>query len=680
MNGSEPEPYNYYDYSDWYSDNLEPTKTPVEVVPPCDPTADDQLFHISIAAISLVVMLVLAVATRSKRMCQSFQRGSPSIFNPVNFLDHTQNRGLAIAVFTLLFCKLCVLVIHPVPLPLTKDETPALKELWKILSIFYFPLLYYPLLVCGTLRSKLGYVLGSVLSWTHLAILCWQKSDCPKTPEMYKYYALLNSLPQMVCFAFLGLQYPLLLLKGSKSDPKSSEDLNHDYYKEYVKSLLKKRPAKTSPAGKDKAPLADRISDTIKSYIYTPEKAFRLPLKLAVSGAVSFMAVYQVMLLLICSVIPILHIVRAGINEDIAFLLLGFNIILHEDRMEVVKIVIHYTWCLEICYICAATLSGLVSLLMLMRSMVLHRANLKELYKGHIYNEYNLRRKSRVSHFGIINWMGFTGTQAAVMCLAMAIQTLVFFLGFLVLVFLVIIPILYGQNLMFFQILGMLWPLWLMLFLIVAVQHVTAQFAFVKKDAGTRNLENRAGLFLLSYLLFLLNIVVGVVVGILRMVVTALYNIIHMGRLDISLLNRGSESFDPGYRCYTHYLKVEVGQSHPVMKAFCGLMLHSTGQEGSAGQRIRDAEEACSMQSGIPLVQQEKRLSKASSARRARYRWQLLLTLVNNPSLLGSRKHFQLQASDSTINGTLNRSSKEGSKKETDMAAATATADSPATN
>ncbi|XP_076144105.1 receptor for retinol uptake stra6-like [Alosa pseudoharengus] len=675
MNGSEPEPYNYYDYSDWYSDNLEPTKTPVEVVPPCDPTADDQLFHICIAAISLVVMLVLAVATRSKRMCQSFQRGSPSIFNPVNFLDHTQNRGLAIAVFTLLFCKLCVLVIHPVPLPLTKDGTPALKELWKILSIFYFPLLYYPLLVCGTLRSKLGYVLGSVLSWTHLAILCWQKSDCPKTPEMYKYYALLNSLPQMVCFAFLGLQYPLLLLKGSKSDPKSSEDLNHDYYKEYVKSLLKKRPAKTSPAGKDKAPLADRISDTIKSYIYTPEKAFRLPLKLAVSGAVSFMAVYQVMLLLICSVIPILHIVRAGINEDIAFLLLGFNIILHEDRQEVVKIVIHYTWCLEICYICAATLSGLVSLLMLMRSMVLHRANLKELYKGHIYNEYNLRRKSRVTHFGIVSWMGFTGSQAAVMCLAMAIQTLMFFLGFLVLVFLVIIPILYGQNLMFFQILGMLWPLWLMLFLIVAVQHVTAQLAFVKKDAGTRNLENRGGLFLLSYLLFLLNIVVGVVVGILRMVVTALYNIIHMGRLDISLLNRGSEQFDPGYRCYTHYLKVEVGQSHPVMKAFCGLLLHSAGQEGSAGQRIRDAEEGTS---GIPLVQQEKRQSKASNARRARFRWQLLLTLVNNSSLLGSRKHFQLPASDSTINGTLNRSSKEGSKKETDMAAATA--DSPATN
>ncbi|KAL2088333.1 hypothetical protein ACEWY4_015232 [Coilia grayii] len=679
MNGSEPELINYYDYSDWYSDNLEPTKTPVEVVEPCDPTADEQLFHICIAAISLVAMLVLAVATRSKNMCQSFRRGSPSILNPINFLDHTQNRGLAIAVFTLLFCKLCVLVIHPVPLPLTKDQTPALKELWKILAIFYYPLLYYPLLVCGTLRSKLGYVFGSLLAWTHLAVLCWQKVDCPKTPEMYKYYSLLNTLPQMVCFAFLGFQYPLLLLKGSDSDSKSSEDLDNDYYKEYVKSLLKKRPAKTSTTSKDHTSLADRISDTIKSYMYKPQKDFLLPLKLVISGAVSFMAIYQVvMLLLICSVIPILHIVRAGINEDIAFLLLGFDIVLHEDRQEVVKIVIHYTWCLEICYICAATLSTVVSLLMLMRSMVLHRDNLKVLYKGRIYNEFNIRRKSRVSQFSIVNWMGFTGSQVAVICLAMAIQTVMFFFGFLVLVFLVFIPILYGQNLLFLQILGMLWPLWLMLFLVVAIQHVTAQFAFVKKDAGTRNLENRSSLFLLSYLLFLLNIVVGVVVGLLRMAVTALYNIIHMGRLDISLLNRASQSFDPGYLCYTRYLKMEVSQTHPVMQAFCGLLLHSTGLEGSAGQRIRDAEEACSMQSGIPLVHQEKRQHKASTARKARYRWHLLLTLVNNPSVLGYRKHFQSPASDSGINGTLNRSSKEGSKKETDKAAASA--DSPVTN
>lgn len=46
-------------------------------------------------------------------------------------------------------------------------------------------------------------------------------------------------------------------------------------------------------------------------------------------------------------VVPTLHIVRAGIDENIAFLLLGFGIVLSDDRMEVVRIVTFYTWLLE---------------------------------------------------------------------------------------------------------------------------------------------------------------------------------------------------------------------------------------------------------------------------------------------------------------------------------------------
>lgn len=55
-----------------------------------------------------------------------------------------------------------------------------------ILGVFYYPALYYPLLACGTLHNKVGYVLGSFLSWTHFSVLVWQKIDCPKTPLVSK--------------------------------------------------------------------------------------------------------------------------------------------------------------------------------------------------------------------------------------------------------------------------------------------------------------------------------------------------------------------------------------------------------------------------------------------------------------------------------------------------------------
>lgn len=59
-------------------------------------------------------------------------------------------------------------------------------ENWVILGIFYYPALYYPLLACGTLHNKVGYVLGSLLSWTHFGVLVWQKIDCPITPLVSK--------------------------------------------------------------------------------------------------------------------------------------------------------------------------------------------------------------------------------------------------------------------------------------------------------------------------------------------------------------------------------------------------------------------------------------------------------------------------------------------------------------
>ncbi|XP_057699807.1 receptor for retinol uptake stra6-like [Corythoichthys intestinalis] len=653
----EPFEYSYYDYADWYSNDPEPTKPPKEVISPCDPTASDAIFHICILSISLVIMLILATLSRKNKLCQGFARGSSSIFSPTNFLDQTQRKEVVMAVFGLVFSKLAVLVIAPDPLPFSKDTPPELKEFMKIIAIFYYPVLYYPLMLCSTLQLKAGYVFGTLLSVIHFGIQLWQKLDCPKTPELYKFYSLLASLPQLSCLAYLCIQFPLMFFRGTKTE----QDLDSSYYSDYVKSLLKKSPVVSSSLS-DKTTLMKRLLQVPKSYIYIPDKAFRFPLKLAVSVFVALVAIYHTALLLVVLVVPTLHIVRAGIDENIAFLLLGFGIILSDDRMEVVKIVTFYTWLLEVCYLCAMTLSCVVSLLMLMRTMVLHRSNLRRLYKGDIYNLYNSQKSLQPSRSSVVCWMGLTGYQAAIICLGMVIQTVVFFICFLFLVFLIIIPIFYGRNLMVFEIAGKAWPAWVSVILITVIQHVAARFAFVKKDAGTRDLNNRESLYLLTYLLFLINTVVGLIVAIWRIVITALFNIVHLGRADISLLHHTAEAYDPAYHYYTNFLKVEVSQAHPVMKAFCGLLLDLMVEDGRAGQKIRDAEE------GI----QENLKNRSTSSRRIRYRWQLVYTLVNNPSLLGSRKHFQtMQSLESILNGSPKRSKQMSSKREVGKASAT---------
>ncbi len=81
-------------------------------------------------------------------------------------------------------------------------------------------------------------------------------------------------------------------------------------------------------------------------------------------------------LLQISGVLPTLHIVRRGVDENIAFLLAGFNIILSDDRQEVVRIVVYYLWCVES--------ESFVILILL------HTSDLDEILERYIYCYYTM--------------------------------------------------------------------------------------------------------------------------------------------------------------------------------------------------------------------------------------------------------------------------------------------------
>lgn len=57
-------------------------------------------------------------------------------------------------------------------------------EYWKILALLYYPAFYYPLVACATVRHRLSYLLGCLLSWSHCLVHIWQKVDCPQSPKV----------------------------------------------------------------------------------------------------------------------------------------------------------------------------------------------------------------------------------------------------------------------------------------------------------------------------------------------------------------------------------------------------------------------------------------------------------------------------------------------------------------
>ncbi|XP_032628564.1 receptor for retinol uptake STRA6 [Chelonoidis abingdonii] len=645
--------YDDFASSDWYMyESMEPETAQDDMLPSvilaCDPTISYRLYHTCMAPISVAVLIILSLLVKRKSFYKSSWNGAPGLLSPVNFLELEDHQGLVAAVFGILFSSVCVLVLDSDPLPFIASSSPRSREYWKIMALLYYPAFYYPLIACATIRHRAGYFIGCLLSWCHCVVHIWQKVDCPQSPKIYRYYSLLSYVPIILCLVVLSIWYPVLLVRSfTQKKPAAREVVGSGYYNEYLKTILAKR---THTRSSRKVSLLSRAQMYLRSYIYTPQEGFQVPLKLVLSVTTAVIAVYQVALLLLVVFIPNIQIVRAGMTKEITVLLVQFGVVPSEnpggvpgDMERELDTVRYYLWSLEVCYVCSLVLSCLLTFSMLMRSLVMHRANLKALYRGDVLDVFYRAQMLCPSQQALVCWMSFASFQTAFACLGLLTQQVIFFVCTVGFTFLVVIPLQSGTNMHLFKILENMWPFWLTLVLAVIVQNLLVHFHFLEKRHLQKELTNRRALCIMTYLLFPINVLVGVLAGVWRMVISALYNAVHFCQLDISLLNRGVEAFDPGYRTYCHYLKIEVSQSHPVMKAFCFLLLQLPGPGGQTGLKPTDVEE------GIQLMQPMKGLLKASKSKQMRARWGLAYTLLNNPSLLACRKTV---LSDLTANGT----------------------------
>ncbi|RMB94535.1 hypothetical protein DUI87_29347 [Hirundo rustica rustica] len=269
---------------------------------------------------------------------------------------------------------------------------------------------------------------------------------------------------------------------------------------------------------------------------------------------------------------------------------------------------------------------------MLLRTLGTHRSNLRALYQGAVLDVFSKAHILRPSREAVVCWIGFSGFQAAFACLGLLIQQVIFFLGFVAFTFLVVIPLQDGTGSPLFGIIRNMWPFWLTLVVAVLLQHLLAHFQFLEQHSLQKELTNRRALHVVAFLLFPINVLVGLVAGLWRVVISGLHNAVHLCRLDISLLHRRLETLDPGYHTYCQYLRVEVSQCHPLLRAFCILLIQPGRTQPPAPPRDTHLEE------GLQLMHPKHPAAGRARSRRIRARWCVAYTLLRNPSLTASRK------------------------------------------
>jgi hypothetical protein len=147
---------------------------------------------------------------------------------------------------------------------------------------------------------------------------------------------------------------------------------------------------------------------------------------------------------------------------------------------------------------------------------------------------------------------------------------------------------------------------------------VTLLFSLTKTDYGIK----RQGLFFIldaiEALLYAINSLVGIVV---RLLMSMFAQMVYLARLDRSLLPGSLDRYDKFYKTYTAYTYLEHCHTHPVFVTALYFLL----AQPSAAHTF------------IGLDNQPT--TSPSQRQRVRNRWQLLLTLVNNPGLVALRKH-----------------------------------------
>ena len=98
-----------------------------------------------------------------------------------------------------------------------------------------------------------------------------------------------------------------------------------------------------------------------------------------------------------------------------------------------------------------------------------------------------------------------------------------------------------------------------------------------------------------------------------------------MPRMDYSIFGRSLENIDTGFTAYKSYIYVEAMHSHPILITFTQMIYMNILEKRRREKHF--------------LLADEKQILEQNRRRSIRFRWFLLITLMNNLTLIPTRRH-----------------------------------------
>ncbi|KAK3612348.1 hypothetical protein CHS0354_011067 [Potamilus streckersoni] len=147
-------------------------------------------------------------------------------------------------------------------------------------------------------------------------------------------------------------------------------------------------------------------------------------------------------------------------------------------------------------------------------------------------------------------------------------------------------------------------------------------------------IDNRKAHDLFKFFMLFVNLSIGFLVFLMRLINNVFLGIFLVPRMDRSLFPKGFESGDKCYMNYVSMLIVDFTHNNPIVRVFCSVLLKTDvgelKQQTIAHRTVQNSTYIKIIALLIPQYYQ--------GHSRARTKWLLAYTLIKNPSIVGTRK------------------------------------------
>ncbi|XP_013391217.1 receptor for retinol uptake stra6 [Lingula anatina] len=603
-------------------------------------------FQMYLLICSAVILIIFSFTTKRTNLCTGLFQGRPGLITPMNYLESPKNRWAYTAAYG-------VLTIAVLNMILTGGNTNSVPEpsyiiqLKTILLVLLYGLLYYPVLAAVTVNSILSYTIG----WLHLCLIFGvqvaETVDCALSQQGL---AVLMGMyiPSYACVLFLLINFPvqtyrLIRYRRSKTSLLENGEffLKHNYEAKHVCKLFnknKKQVCPESPVATDKLQkLRCRLKSLWAKLVYQRVEGYVYSTRIVTTFTVAVIVIYAVAVLIYGVFLPIIDgLVYNAVQRN-------------KGQFDSGELILYKVF--RVCFIVSIGIAFLYNLLSIAFMLDQYRKDHLDLQKGIHTRVPPMTQSGNI--FWMMNFINYAGYQVAYLLWGFFIQSVVILIIVSVISLLItILAIGHELEAVLKWTIGHFGPSILILLVLYLIHFLLSWLVFLQDKGANLAANNRRLLFNFVYFMFIYNILIGAFSALLRVGKGIVFGVLYIGRLDSSNLPRSVNLlFDPGYRAYVGMLHVENAHRHPVMLTFINLLVIEAeirkrmlavetceeNMASSTSSTLVDAEEGTVLPRSCSFVGGERR-------QRARRKWAVLFTVLNNPSLAKHRK-TQLQKS-----------------------------------